>query len=55
MTWAITGLSLWRPGRAMWDLWWIKWQWERFFSVTIIPPMLHTHLPLHTGLMRRKS
>jgi hypothetical protein len=21
-----------RPGQSMWDLWWIKWHWDRFFS-----------------------
>jgi hypothetical protein len=20
------------PGQSMWDLWWTKWQWDRFFS-----------------------
>jgi hypothetical protein len=24
----------------MWDLWWTKWHWDRFFSVSIIPPWL---------------
>jgi hypothetical protein len=35
----------------MWDLWWIKWHWDRFFfqvlgfsPVNIIPPLLHIHL-----------
>jgi hypothetical protein len=21
-----------RPGQSMWDLWWTKWHWDRFFS-----------------------
>jgi hypothetical protein len=21
-----------RPGHSMWDLWWTKWKWDRFFS-----------------------
>jgi hypothetical protein len=20
------------PGQSMWDLWWTKWYWDRFFS-----------------------
>jgi hypothetical protein len=20
-----------RPGQSMWDLWWTKWHWDRFF------------------------
>jgi hypothetical protein len=35
----------------MWDLWWTKWHWGRFFSeffgffpTNIIPPLLHIHL-----------
>jgi hypothetical protein len=39
------------PGQTMWDLWWTRWQWDRFlceyFSilpVSIILPMLHTSL-----------
>jgi hypothetical protein len=45
------------PGRSMSDLWWTKWQWDRFFSqrfsfpvLSIIPPMLHTHLHIHVAL-----
>jgi hypothetical protein len=28
----------------MWDLWWTKWHWDRFFRfspVNFIPPVLH--------------
>jgi hypothetical protein len=31
----------------MWDLWWTKWRWDRFFSPeyfgfpSFIPPVLH--------------
>jgi hypothetical protein len=25
----------------MWDLWWIKWQWDRFSPVNFIPPVFH--------------
>jgi hypothetical protein len=21
-----------RPGQSMWNLWWTKWHWDRFFS-----------------------
>jgi hypothetical protein len=31
----------------MWDLWWTKWHWAGFTSVSpanIIPPLLHIHL-----------
>jgi hypothetical protein len=49
------GVSPRRPdfaaGQSMWDLWWIKWHWIRFFSrvlrfspPNIIPPGLHTHI-----------
>jgi hypothetical protein len=31
----VAGLSPWRPSllpvQSMWDLWWTKWHWERFF------------------------
>jgi hypothetical protein len=37
------------PGQSMWNLWWTKWHWDRFFSdyfgfspVSFIPPVLHT-------------
>jgi hypothetical protein len=32
------------PGQVMWDLWWTKWHWGRFFRVlpfplpSVIPP-----------------
>jgi hypothetical protein len=36
------------PGQLMWDLWWTKWHWDRFFPrvlrfspVNFIPPVLH--------------
>jgi hypothetical protein len=36
---------------SIWDLWWTKWHWDGFIlrelwlsSVSIIPPVLHTHL-----------
>ena len=40
------------PCQSMWDLWWTKWHWDRFFflrvlhfsRVSIIPPMFHAHL-----------
>jgi hypothetical protein len=27
----ITGQEKKIPGQPMWDLWWTKWQWDRFF------------------------
>jgi hypothetical protein len=35
----------------MWDSWWMKWHWSRFFSnppppPIIMPPLLHTHISL---------
>jgi hypothetical protein len=40
----VAGLSPQRPrftpSQCMWDLWWIKWHWDRFFPVNIIPPSL---------------
>jgi len=39
------------PPQFTWDLWWKKWQRERFYLrvlwfslVSIIPPGLHTHM-----------
>jgi hypothetical protein len=36
------------PGQSIWDSWWTKWHWDRFFSpvlqfffVNFIPPVLH--------------
>jgi hypothetical protein len=36
------------PGQSMWDLWWTKWNWDRFFHeyfgfplFNFIPPVLH--------------
>jgi hypothetical protein len=47
----VAGLSPRRPGLdpgLMWDLWWTKWHWDRFFPrvlrvspVNLIPPVLH--------------
>jgi hypothetical protein len=28
-----------RPGQSMWDLWWTKWHWDRFFSVFFCFPL----------------
>jgi len=49
-------------GQFVWDLRWTKWHWDAFFSwvlrfspVTIIPPLLHTHLHLHVALTRRTN
>jgi hypothetical protein len=40
-----------RPGQSMWDLWWTKWHWDRFFvrvfrfsPVNIIPSCLSIHI-----------
>jgi hypothetical protein len=39
------------PGRVMWDLWWTKWRWGRFFRVfrfplpIFIPQFLRNHHP----------
>jgi hypothetical protein len=27
-----------RPGQSVWDLWWTKWHWDRFFSESISFP-----------------
>ena len=41
------------PQQSTWDLWWIKWHWNRLFSEYfrfpmsgIIATMLHTHISL---------
>jgi len=37
------------PDQSLWDLWWDKWHWDRFYSNTsvftirIISPVLHIH------------
>jgi len=40
----------------MWDLWWLKWYWDRFpfrvFPVNITPLMLHNHLHFNTNIIR---
>ena len=41
------------PSQSMWDLWWTKWHWDRFPSLSIIPPMLQTHFDLNVTLTRR--
>jgi hypothetical protein len=30
------GLGL-LPGQSMWDLWWTKWHWDKFFSKPLFP------------------
>jgi hypothetical protein len=31
------------PGQVMWDLWWTKWQWGRFYpSTSVSPANLHS-------------
>jgi len=49
-------------GKAMWDLWCRNWHWDRFIHralrsspVTIIPPLLHSHLHVHVTLTRKKN
>jgi hypothetical protein len=46
------------PGQFLRDLWWTKWDWDRFFSayfwfflVSIIPPMLHRGPGSVVGIM----
>jgi hypothetical protein len=29
-----------RPGQSMWDMWWAKWHWDRFYPVSTIPSWL---------------
>lgn len=48
----VPGLSSGKPGHSIWGLWWIVQLWDSFFSekhrfytVTIIPQILHTHIP----------
>jgi hypothetical protein len=40
----------------MWDLWWKKWHWDRFFPEYIgFPPSIHsTGAPLH-GKTKKKN
>jgi hypothetical protein len=37
------------------SLWWRKWHWDRFFSVSMIPPILLVHIHLHVALTRRTN
>jgi hypothetical protein len=32
------------PGQSMWDLWWTKWHWDRFFppSSSVFPCQFHS-------------
>jgi hypothetical protein len=50
------------PGHSLWDLWWTKWPWGRFFCrllpfspAGIIPRMLQSHLYLRSALIRRTN
>jgi hypothetical protein len=41
------------PGHVMWDLWWKKWQWDRFSPSTSVSPAnspLHQQLHIHHHL-----
>jgi hypothetical protein len=47
------------PGLVMWDLWWTKWRWGRFFpSISVSPANLYstncstTTLIYHLGLVQ---
>jgi hypothetical protein len=37
------------PGQSMWDLWWTKWHWDRFFpeNFGFLPSFHSTGAPLH--------
>jgi hypothetical protein len=31
------------PGQSMWDFWWTKWHWDRFFpSTSVFPCQFHS-------------
>ena len=49
-------------GQSVWDLWWTKWHWDKssseqfcFPPVSVIPPMIHTHLHLQSCLTQRNK
>jgi hypothetical protein len=48
------------PGQSIWDLWWAKWHWDRFFSlflwfylVSSIPQLLDRHSYIIWGMDSR--
>ena len=47
------------PGQCMRRFWWTKWHCDGFCSsfppVSVVRPMLHTHLDIHVALTRRTN
>jgi hypothetical protein len=43
-----------RPEKSMWDLWWTKWHWDRFFSESFGIPLsiYHSTIALQTHIIR---
>jgi hypothetical protein len=33
------------PGHSMWDLWWTKWHWDKFFFKFSLSVLFHHHFP----------
>jgi hypothetical protein len=48
----ITGQEKKIPHRSMWDLWWTKWHWDRFFSEYLGFPL---SISFHLGYIKWKS
>jgi hypothetical protein len=44
-------------GQSMWDLWWTKWHWDRFFSeLSVFPCRFHsTGAPLLVKLGKKTA
>jgi hypothetical protein len=44
------------PAQSMWDLWWTKWHWDRFFSeLSVFPCRFHsTGAPLIVKIGKKK-
>jgi hypothetical protein len=53
LRWLVVGLSMQRPGFAlgqpMWNVWWIKWQWDTLFS-TFFAFQYHSTVSLHSHI-----
>jgi hypothetical protein len=38
------------PDQSMWDLWWIKWQWDKFFWFLWFSRQYHSTMALNTNI-----
>jgi hypothetical protein len=49
----LTAETRFRPGQSMWNLWWTKWHWDRFFSELFGFPLsvYHSTIALQTHII----